>query len=636
MKLTDIFIRRPVLATVISLLIVVLGLMAFKQLSLRQFPDIQLAQVNVSASYPGASAEVMQGFVTTPIEDAISGIDNIDYMTASSWEGGSSITVNLFPGSNADIAVSQIITKIQQIKGSNLPSAMDEPTVQKGNPGSEAIMFLSFYSDQMTPEQIGDYVTRVIRPKLQAVPGVSSVSAMGSRSYAMRLWLDPQKMAAAGVQPLDVENAIKNNNVQSTAGSIQSQDGTISVQANTGLISAKDFNNMVIRTSPNGTLVYLSDIGHAELGASSYNNEVLSNGKVGTLVQITNKAGANPLDVANGVKKLLPSVLNQLPPAMQGEVVYDLSDFIQQSIHTVIETILEAAIIVVIIIFLCLGSIRSVFIPMLTIPISLIGVMAVMLLFHFSLNVLTLLAMVLAIGLVVDDSIVVVENISRHLEEGLTPLQAAFQGAREIASPIITMTITLISVFIPIGFSGGITGALFSEFAFTLAGTVFLSAVVALTLSPMLCSRILSREQLQGRFVKRVDKFFATLSANYQEALRAVLDMRYLVLAFAVAILISVAFLYHTTQSELAPNEDQSLLEAQAEGPVNANIYYTNKYMQQVSQMYNRLPGIKDAVVISGQGGINQAQSFLFLQPLDQRTISQMELVNRVNAESKN
>ncbi len=636
MKFTDIFIRRPVLATVISLLIIVMGLMAFKSLPLRQFPQVQLAQVNISSSYPGASAEIMQGFVTTPIEDAISGIDNIDYMTASSWEGGSRITLNLFPGSNADTAVSQIISKIQQIKGSNLPSAMDEPTVQKGNPGSDAIMFLSFSSDNMTPEQMGDYVIRIIRPKLQAVPGVSWVGALGSRSYAMRLWMNPQKMAATGVQPADISTAITNSNVQSTAGNIQSNNATTSVQAETGLTSAKEFNNMVIRAGADGHLVRFKDIGHAVLGASNYNNEVFSNGKAGMLIEVTNKAGSNPLDVAMGVKKLMPGILHQLPPGMHGEVVYDLSSFIKDSIHTVIETIIEAALIVIALIFLSLGSIRSVLIPMITIPISLIGVMGIMLVLGYSLNVLTLLAMVLAIGLVVDDAIVVVENISRHLEEGLSPLEASLQGAREIASPVITMTITLIAVFIPIGFSGGITGTLFSEFAFTLAGAVFISAVIALTLSPMMCARVLSKQQLEGKFVKKVDRFFENLAIKYQDNLRSVLTMRPMVLALAVAILFGVGYLYSTTQSELAPNEDQGLVQTQTEGPVNANIHYTNRYVKQISQLYNKMPSIKDAVVISGQGGVNQARSYLFLKPSDQREKSQMEIVNQVNNFSHN
>lgn len=633
MKFTDIFIRRPVLATVISLIIIILGLMAFRQLPLRQFPDVQLAQVQINSSYPGASAEVMQGFVTTPIEDAISSLDNIDYISASSWEGGSGITVNLFPGTNADVVVSQIISKIQQIKSNNLPSAMDEPTVQKGNPGSEAIMFLSFSSPSMTQEQMGDYVIRVIRPQLQAVPGVASVSALGARTYAMRLWLDPLKMAATRVEPLDVENAINNSNVQSTAGNIQSTSSNTSVQAKTGLTTPQQFNDMVVRTSPTGKLIRFSDIGHAELGASSYDNQLFSNGKAGMLIEITNKAGSNPLDVAKGVKKLLPQVLQQLPAGMQGEVVYDLSRFIQQSINSVTETIIEATLIVIVIIFLSLGSIRSVLIPVLAIPISLIGSMAIMLLFGFSLNVLTLLAMVLAIGLVVDDTIVVVENISRHLEEGLTPLQAAFQGAREIASPVITMMITLIAVFIPIGFAGGITGILFSEFAFTLAGAVFLSGIVALTLSPMLCSLVLSREQISGKFAVKIDHFFENLSKKYQDNLRAVLQMRPTVLIIAFAILLGVVFLYTTTQSELAPNEDQGRIEAQAEGPVNANIYYTNRYMKQISEMYGSIPGIQDAIVSSGQGGTNKAMSFLFLKP--KRHDSQMEIVNSINQKSK-
>tara|TARA_R110000868_G_scaffold410505_4_gene698869 strand:+ start:113321 stop:116407 length:3087 start_codon:yes stop_codon:yes gene_type:complete len=631
MGFTDIFIRRPVLATVISLIMVVLGLMAFKYLPVRQFPLIPYAQVSIKASFPGASANVMQGFVTTPIQDTVSSLDDIDYMTGTSSENSSNITVNLFPGTDADTLVSQISSKIQQIKGSNLPSDMDDPTVQKGNPGSQGIMFLAFYSNQMSAEQIGDYVIRVLRPKFQAIPGVASVSNMGGRSYAMRLWLDPRLMAAKGVQPTDVKTAITNNNVLSTAGDLKGKWNTVSIQASTGLHSAAQFNNMVVKTMPDGSVVKLKDIGNAVLGASSYNNEVLVDNKPAVILEITNKTLANPLDVANGVNKILPLIIKQLPPSMHGEVIYDLSIFIKQSIRTVVHTLIEAAIIVIIVIFLSLGSLRTVIIPMITIPVSLVGALAIMMGLGYSINILTLLAMVLAIGLVVDDAIVVVENISRHLEEGMAPMQAAITGAREIASPVIVMTLTLAAVFFPVGFSGGISGILFTQFAFTLAGAVILSGVIALTLTPMMCSRLLNEKQLEKPFVKFVDRTFEKLANGYQRALRQVIEARVVVVIFAMAILCSCYFLYTTTQSELSPDEDQGAFFTKAEGPVNANIDYTINYMKQEASLYKKLPGVKTTVLINGQGGVSKSESIMVLKDREKREFSQMQLVNKAN-----
>ncbi len=635
MSFTDIFIRRPVLASVISLLILALGLMAFKNLQLREFPKVDFASVNVSASLPGASAEVMQGFVSTPIQDVIASIEGIDYISTNTWTGGSSINVNLFPGTDADNVVAQIVSKIQQIQGTNLPAGMDNPTVQKGNPGADSILFLAFYSDQMTPEQISDYITRIVAPKIQAVPGVASASGMGSRSYAMRLWLDPRLMAAKDIQPLDVQTALTNNNVQSTAGSIQGNWNILNIQANTGLHSAEDFNNMIIKTNVNGSIVRMRDIGNAELGSNNYNVQVMANGKDGVILQVSTKTAANPLDVAAAVKKILPQILQQLPPTLHAQVVYDLSEFIKESINTVIHTLIEAAIIVILVILFCLGSFRAVLIPMVTIPVSLIGALAIMQLFGFSINILTLLALVLAIGLVVDDAIVVLENISRHLEEGLSPYDAAIIGAREIASPVITMTITLAAVFLPIGFAGGITGSLFTEFAFTLAGAVFLSGIVALTLSPMMCSRILTTEQLASPFLKWSDRLFVTISEHYQAALRQMLNLKIVIIIFAAMVLSSCFFLYITTQTELAPDEDQGIVFALAEGPINANFDYTKHYMQQIAKIYQDIPEQKISVIIAGQGGINRAESLIALKPREQRNASQMQVVNQINQASR-
>ncbi len=635
MNFTDIFIRRPVLATVISLLLVVLGLMAYKGLPLRQFPQIQFSEVDITSTLPGASAEVMQSFVTTPIQDSISTLDNIDYLVGTSRQGTSTVSVHFFPGTDTDVAVSQITTKIQQIKGTNLPTDMDNPIVQKGNPGSDGVMYIAFYSNEMTPEQISDYLIRIVNPQIQAVPGVASSSSIGGKTYAMRLWLDPQKMAAMNVQPLDVETAITAENVQSAAGYTENNQEVIDLQANTGLHTTADFDNMIVLTTKTGEIIRLKDIGHAELGASDYHAVVLAGGKQAVVVKVSTKTMANPLQVAQDIRKILPQIFHQMPFGLHAEVVYDLSAYIKQSINTVVETIIEAAIIVILVIYLSLGSLRSVIVPVVTIPLSLIGVMAIMYVLGYSLNVLTLMAMVLAIGLVVDDAIVVVENISRHLEEGLPPMQAAYIGAREIASPVITMSITLAAVFIPIGFSGGVSGVLFSEFAFTLAGAVLLSGVIALTLSPMMCARVLNATQLQGKFIQRVEFFYSRLARIYQTVLRSILDSRWVVIVFMSAVLAGVFFLYMTTQAELAPSEDQGYFYSNAQGPVNANVGYTTKYMQQVEKIYERLPGVEQSLVFNGQGGWNMAQTFVKLKPLKERRYSQMQLVNMSNQQTQ-
>ena len=450
MKFTDIFIYRPVLATVISLLIFVVGLSSIDQLSIRQYPKIDSSSVAINTNYPGANQSLVQGFVTQPIESAIAGVEGIDYITASSTAGQSSVTVHLKLGYDANVAVNDINAQVQSIKYL-LPGAVQDPIVQKDSDKSSSILYLAYYSDKLTAGQITDYLNRIVIPNLQTVAGVAQATALGARTFAMRIWLSPEKMAAFHVTPQDISNALNNNNVLSAPGNLKGKYDQISILANTNLTTAAQFNNIVVK-NVNGMFVRIRDVGEAVLGPKNTDVNVNANGKSAVVIAISALATANPLTVAASVRKLLPVMAGQFPPSLHQIVLHDASTFINESIDSVVKTIIEAILIVLVVIFLFLGNLRAVIIPIVTIPLSLVGVCMFMLWLGFSINILTLLAMVLAIGLVVDDAIVVVENISRHLEMGQPPLKAAVYGAREIAMPVVTMSVTLAAVFIPIGF----------------------------------------------------------------------------------------------------------------------------------------------------------------------------------------
>jgi len=488
MNFTDIFIRRPVMATVISLVILLLGLNSINKMQLRQYPEIQTGQITISTAYPGASADVIQGFITQPIQQSVASSEGIDYITSSSQQGQSAITVYLKLNYDAHKALTDIMSKVDQVKNV-LPPQSQAPVIQSSAVQNTAIMFISFYSDQMNLGQITDYVTRVVAPKLQTVDGVAQAQAFGF-PYAMRIWLDPKKMAAYGVTASDVANALLQNNYLSAPGATRGSLVSMNIATTTDLQNPQGFADIVLR-SQNGNLVRIKDVAQVELGSQVRDLSVNFSGIPSVFMAISPTPDANPLSVVKLVRQQLADIEPQLPPSLHVKVAYDATKFINASIYEVIKTIVEAALIVIVVIFLFLGAVRPVIIPVITIPLSLIGVTFFMLLLGYSLNLLTLLAMVLAIGLVVDDAIVVVENTHRHIEDGKSPFQAALIGAREIATPVIAMTITLAAVFAPIGFIGGLTGSLFQEFAFTLAAAVILSGIIALTLSPMMCSKFL-------------------------------------------------------------------------------------------------------------------------------------------------
>lgn len=537
MTFTDLFIRRPVLATVISLIILIFGLRAIGSLSLRQFPKMDNTVITITTAYPGANADLMQGFITAPIQKAIASAEGVDYITAQSNEGVSTVKAYIRLNFNPNDAMTGIMAKVAEVRN-DLPRESNQPVILKETGSSMALMYIGFNSNDMTNQQITDYLSRVVRPKLQTVDGVADAQILGGHTYAMRIWLNTEKMAALNLSTSDVVAALQAQNFQSAAGQIKGKYVLFNINALTNMNDEQQFENIVVKNN-HSTLIRLKDISTIELGAKDYDSSVIFNGKNAVFIGIQGTPTANPLTTISNVRNILPELALNYPSGFDGKVVYDSTEYIRSSIHEVISSISEASIIVILVVFLFLGTLRTVTIPVVTIPLSLIGVCSLMLGMGYSLNLLTLLAMVLAIGLVVDDAIVVVENIYRHVEEGLTPFDAAIKGAREIAAPIISMTTTLAAVYAPIGFMSGLTGALFKEFAFTLAFSVILSGIIALTLSPMMCSKILNHSISENRFVHMIDTFFDNFKHQYEERLQAVLQHRQVVVVFAIIILTS-------------------------------------------------------------------------------------------------
>lgn len=628
MKLTDLFIRRPVLASVVSLLILCLGLRAISDLTLRQFPKMSTTVITVMTTYPGANANLMQGFITAPLQKSIAGADGIDYLTAQSTEGVSIIKAYIKLNYDPAQAMTDIMAKVAEVRD-RLPKESNQPVIKKETGSSIALMYLGFNSKDMTTQQITDYLSRIIQPELQTVSGVAGADILGGQTYAMRIWLNSEKMAALKISTTDVVTALQSQNFQAAAGQVKGKLVLFNINARTDLNQVNQFNDIVVKNN-NNTLIRLKDIATVELGSESYDSSVIFNGKNAVFIGIYGTPTANPLTVIDDVKKLLPNLAINYPPDFEGKIVYDGTEYIRSSLHEVIATISEATVIVIFVIFLFLGTLRSVTIPIVTIPLSLIGVCTLMYMMGYSLNLLTLLAMVLAIGLVVDDSIVVVENIYRHVEEGLSPFDAAIKGAREIASPIISMTTTLAAVYAPIGFMTGVTGALFKEFAFTLAFCVIISGVIALTLSPMMCSKILNASLSQQKLVKLIDEFFEKFKQRYTEQLKLVLSFRSVTLVFAIIMLIACVLLAYTTRTELAPEEDQSVVFVQAIAPDYANLEYLETYTKKFIKIYESFPETADYFIINGMGTVNIAISGMMLKPWSDRTRSQKQIQDLV------
>ena len=621
MSFTDHFIQRPVMAISVSLLILILGLQALFKLPVRQFPEMTNTTITVDTGYYGASSDVIQGFLTQPLQQAIAEADNIDYLLSTSSLGRSHIKAVMKTGTDPNTALIEIMSKVNGAS-SALPSEAREPVIQSSTGEQAATMYISFTSNQMTRPQITDYLNRNVEPRLLPVPGVSSTDVYGPE-LAMRIWLDPVRIAQHGLSAAQVTSAISANNRRAAAGQIKGLYNLYNITIDTDLKTAQEFQQLVISQSPQG-LVRLRDIADIEFAALNASTNASMNGDSNVVLAINTTPSANPLDVAKAVKQLLPQISNSLPPDMQMQVAYDVSVYIESAIDEVLQTITEAVLIVIVVIFLFMGSVRAMLIPVITIPFSLIGVCLVMQGLGFSLNLLTLLAMVLAIGLVVDDAIVVVENIQRLTEKGHPLFEAAVLGTREIASPIIVMTITLAAVFTPIALLGGITGALFKEFALTLAGAVVVSGIVALTLSPVMCAHILKSgtaptERSERPFEKKLQHALKNLDGHYTRWLFSALQHRNSVILFALLAFLSLPFLLHSITSTFAPDEDQGVFMVMASAPRNVNMDFVDTYMKQYSRRIQQIDGITDVLTLSGIPDENEGFGFIVAKPWEQR-----------------
>ncbi|SDQ71621.1 efflux RND transporter permease subunit [Pseudovibrio sp. Tun.PSC04-5.I4] len=623
---TEIFVRRPVLASTISLMILALGLRAIFLLPVLEYPKTENAVITVSTTYYGASAETIAGFITTPLEEAIAQAEGIDYMTSTSASTVSTIIVNLVLNYDADKALTEISSQISSVID-QLPQQTQNPvlTIEIGE--TIDAMYIGFTADVIDPNQLTDYIIRVVQPQVQAIAGVQTAELIGEKRYAIRAWLDPGKLAAYGLTGTDVANALSANDFISGVGNSKGQMVQVELTANTNLTDVEQFRQLVVKQT-DGAIVRMRDIGSVVLGSEDYDNAVLFSGKQAIYIGVKASPAANILAMLDEVRALIPVIQEAMPPGLKATIVYDSGLFINAAIDEVISALLEALVIVTLVVFLFIGSPRTVAIPIIAIPLSLIGTFFIMLVLGYSINLLTLLALVLAIGLVVDDAIIVVEDVERHISEGSTPKQAAIQAGQDLGRPIIAMTIVLVAVYAPIGFQGGLTGALFTEFAFTVVGAVTVSAIVALTLTPMMSSKILKArtQETSGwddALTKTIDDVYNRFRQRYLRLLEKSLDNRPVVLLFAFIILSSIPFLYDTSQKELAPQEDQGLVLAQSTPSPSATLEQKLLYTQQIygiAAKYPETEGVFQLILASS------AITGILLTPWDQRDQTATEL----------
>lgn len=627
MQFTDIFIKRPVLASVVSLMILSLGLRALDLLPIRQFPFTQNAVITVSTIYTGADPALIAGFITTPLENSIAQANGIDYLTSTSTQSVSNIQANLRLNYDPNKALTEINTKVNAVLN-QLPREAQQPTLSIAIGETIDSMYIGFYSKVLPANKVTDYLLRVVQPKLQAIEGVQQAEILGKRQFAMRAWLSPSKMAAHNVNGGAIANALAANDFISAVGRTDGDMITVNMVADTGLQSVDEFNNLIIKAE-NGAIVRLKDVANVTLGSEDYNTSVSFDGEQAVYIGIKVAPAANLLTVISKVRSAFPEIQDQLPEGLDGKIVYDATKYVNSSIKEVVRSLIEAIIIVTVVIFLFLGSIRSVIIPVIAIPLSLIGTFFIMLCFGYSINLLTLLALVLAIGLVVDDAIIVVENVHRHMENGMSKMESALLGARELANPIIAISVVLIAVYVPIGFMGGLTGSLFTEFAFSLAGAVGISAIIALTLSPMMCSKILNGEQKKKndengnngnhRFTQYIDQKFERLSNKYESTLAGSLNFLPVTIVFSTIILISIYYLYLTAKTELAPQEDQGVVISLLTTSPNASLYQTQLYSKQIFEDFIQYPENSHVFQLDGFNGLNSSIAGMVLKPWDER-----------------
>ena len=633
MNFTDFFVRRPVFATVVSLVILLAGLQAVYSLPIRQFPEVSDTKIEITTIYPGANADQIKGFVTTPLQQAVASTEGVDTIESRSAQNSSTITLKLRLDADADRALADVLSKVNEVKG-QLPGDAEDPIVKRTTGAGFALMYISFKSEQMSAPQISDYLDRVVKPRFQAINGVATAEILGGSTFAMRVWLDPAKMASLGVTPLDVRQALASNNFTTAAGEIRGTFTQQNINAQTSLETPKSFGELVVAVRGQ-EVVRLNQIAKVDLGRQDYNSTSSFDGVQAVFMGIQTTPDANPLTVIKNVRDEIPAIQKSLPSGLEAKIAYDATEFINASIWEVGVTLAEAALIVIVVIFLFLGSFRSTLIPVVTIPLSLIGVALVLVAMGYSINLLTLLALVLAIGLVVDDAIVVVENIHRHIEDGMMPFDAALLGAREITGPVIAMTITLAAVYAPIGFTSGLTGALFREFAFTLAGAVIVSGVVALTLSPMMTSKLLKPHAQESWFGRKVESVFGAVQRFYRRRLDGTLRQRAVFAWIAALTVVLSGVLYTALNRQLAPPEDQGVLFTFVNAPEHTNLDYLTNYSKALNETMDKLPEKQNIFTINGFPNAHSAFVGLILKPWDQRTRSDISVLNELQPKLK-
>jgi multidrug efflux pump len=629
MKLTDLFIRRPVLAIVVNLVILIAGLQSVRSLTVRQYPRSDVAVINVTTAYVGANADLVRGFITTPLERVIASADGIDFLESTSSQGVSTITVHLKLNYDTNAALTQIQSKVAQVRNT-LPPEAEAPIISLETADSQfASMYLSFSSAELDQNQITDYLVRVVQPKLAAISGVQRADIFGDRTFAMRIWLKPEEMAAHGIAPSQVRDVLAANNYLSALGRTKGSMVSVNLTANTDLQTAEEFRQLVVKEE-NGVVVRLGQIADVVLGAENYDQDVRFNGETAVFMGIWVLPTANTLDVIGRVRDAMPGIQAELPAGMKGGIPYDSTEYIEDAIDEVLKTLSETLLIVIVVIFLFLGSVRSLIIPVVAIPISLIGAVFLMAVAGFTINLLTLLAIVLSVGLVVDDAIVMVENVERHLHEGKSPFQAAIDAARELVGPIIAMTITLAAVYTPVALQGGLTGSLFREFAFTLAGAVLVSGVVALTLSPMMASKMLRAGDTERGFAGFINRRFEVIRRVYARMLSWTLEARPVVLTLWVIVTLLVVPFYMFSQKELAPAEDQGIVFGIVQAPANATLDQTKLFADEIYKTFQLFPETDSTFqIIFPSGGF----AGMALKPWSEREKTSAELQVGVSAE---
>lgn len=631
MKFTDIFIRRPVLAISISLLIIILGLQAISKLPVREYPKMTTTVINVSTVYAGADASLIQAFVTSKLEEAIAQADNIDYMSSSSRPSSSTITVKMKLNTDPNAALADVLAKVNSVR-SELPSGIDDPVITSSTGGS-GIMYISFRSKKLDASQVTDYIERVVKPQFFTVEGVAKVQIFGASQYAMRIWLDPQKMAAQDLSAPEVMAALSANNVQTAAGNDNGYFTVYKNKVETTTKSVEQLENLIVY-SQNDNLVRLRDIATVELNKESDDSRAVANGSDSVVLSIEPTSSANPLTVAENIRPLYERIVKNMPDSMESNILYDRTIAINSSINEVVKTILEATVIVLVVITMFIGSFRAILIPVVTIPISLIGVIMLLQGFGFSINLMTLLALILAIGLVVDDAIVVLENVDRHIKLGETPFRAAIIGTREIAVPVISMTVALMAVYSPMALMDGITGSLFKEFALTLAGAVFISGIVALTLSPMMSSKLLKAHTNPSKLEQRIEHTLGKINRTYEYTLRLVMDNRKCMLVFAMIIFGTLPLLFKSLSSELTPVEDKGAFLAIGSAPSNVNVDYVQNAMKNYEKILSNTDEVLFSMVISGAPSSNQSLNVITLKDWSQRQRSQNAVMADLNQQA--